>query len=162
LPKSLVHAEPEPSTADLIRRRRRALPPAEPPAGSWRAWAAAVCQAESEHARSDFWRVVLELGLAAAHDRDDGFGGHERPFLFRHEAHAQAALSWLAHLQAHESDRRGPWAAARWEKWDAARRRRWLARRRYLWAGFLGQMRRYAAARASPLRRDATLQVGRG
>lgn len=137
------------SPADLIRRRRRALPARSPPGDGWRAWAANVCQAEMEHARGDFWRIVHALGLAGLHDRDDGLGAPERAFLLAHEAHAGAALCWLAHLQAHESDRRGPWAALRWERWDAGRRRRWLERRRHLWAGFVEQMRRYANARAA-------------
>ena len=107
-----------------------------------------MCQAEVAHARDDFWRAVHGLGLAGLHDRDDGYGGHERPFLLAHEARAQAALSWLSHLQAHESDKHGPWAAVRWNTWDAARRQQWLERRRYLWAGFVEQMRGYSAARA--------------
>jgi hypothetical protein len=147
LPDTLARHPPETSPADLIRRNRRPLPPPEPNAGHWRAWAATVCQAEVAHARDDFWRAVHELGLAGLHDRDDGYGGHERPFLLAHEAKAQAALSWLSHLQAHESDKRGPWAAMRWNTWDAERRREWLERRRYLWAGFVEQMRRYRAAR---------------
>lgn len=148
---------PKTSPSDLIRGKRRPLPPPEPNGGTWRAWAAAACQAEVEHARNDFWRIVHELGLAGLHDRNDGYGGHERPFLLTHETHAQAALSWLSHLQAHESDKHGPWAATRWHLWDAARRRRWFERRRYLWAGFLEQMRDYLAARAEidALRRAA-------
>jgi hypothetical protein len=34
-------------------------------------------------------------------------------FRLPHETHAGAALNWLGHLQAHDSDRRGPWA-----RWD--------------------------------------------
>ena len=88
--------------------------------GHYRRWAAAVCAAEAKHAADDFWACVYRLGLAALFDRDDGFGGHEAPFRFAHETHAFAALSWLCHLQAHESDRRGPWAAVRWNSWDQA------------------------------------------
>ena len=147
MPDSLVHRHLKPSTCALIRRERRPFAPPDPADGNWRQWAASVCQAEAAHARNDFWRAVHALGLAALHDRDDGYGGHERAFLLAHEAHACAALGWLSHLQAHESDRRGPWAAGRWQRWDAERRRRWWARRRYLWAGFLAAMRRYGAAR---------------
>ena len=86
----------------------------------YRRWAAAVCAAEAKHAADDFWACVYRLGLTALFDRDDGFGGHEAPFRFAHETHAFAALSWLCHLQAHESDRRGPWAAVRWNSWDQA------------------------------------------
>ena len=155
---ALTLRDPGTSTSDLIRRARRPLLPSRGPAGgNWRAWAVAVCQAEVDHARADFWRVVHALRLARLFDRDDGWGGHERPFLLAHEAHAHAALGWLSHLQAHESDRRGPWAALRWHTWDAERRRQWWARRRYLWSGFLEQMRRYRAARAEidALRRAA-------
>jgi len=148
LPDTLARHPPRTSTADLIRRNRRPLTAPEPLAGHWRAWAATVCQAEVAHARDDFWRAVHELGLAGLHDRDDGYGGHERPFLLAHEAKAHAALSWLSHLQAHESDKRGPWAAVRWNTWDAERRREWWERRRYLWAGFVEQMRGYREARA--------------
>jgi hypothetical protein len=147
LPDTLVRHSAGASPSDLIRLKRRPLPAPESARGNWRAWAAGVCQAEAEHARDDFWRVVHALGLSGLHDRDDGYGGHERPFLLAHEAHACAALSWFSHLQTHEGDRRGPWAAGRWERWDAERRRQWLERRRYLWAGFVEQMRRYGAAR---------------
>src|SRR5437016_271210 len=41
-----------------------------------------MCQAEARHARNDFWRAVHALGLDGLHDRDDGYGGHERPFCF--------------------------------------------------------------------------------
>jgi hypothetical protein len=142
-----------------IRRERRPLPAAELPGhelngAPYRRWAAAVCAAEAKHAADDFWACVYRLGLAALFDRDDGFGGHEAPFRFTHETHAFAAVSWLCHLQAHESDRRGPWAAVRWNSWDQGQRREWFARRRHLWSGFVRQVERYRAARrqlAQPL-----------
>jgi hypothetical protein len=158
VPDTLACYRSKTSTSDLIRRKRQPLAPPPKPSGSnWRAWAAAACQAEAAHARDDFWRVVHALGLGGLHDRDDGYGGHQRPFLLAHEVHAEAALGWLSHLQAHESDWRGPWAALRWDTWDAERRRHWWQRRRYLWAGFLEQVRRYGAARAEidALRRAA-------
>ena len=99
------------------------------------------------HAADDFWACIYRLGAAGLFDRDDGFGGHEAPFRFPHETHAFAALSWLSHLQAHESDRRGPWAAIRWNSWDEGQRRDWFARRRYLWSGFVRQVERYREAR---------------
>ena len=118
---------------------------------NYRRWAAAVCAAEAKHAADDFWACVYRLGLANLFDRDDGFGGHEAPFRFAHETHAFAAMSWLCHLQAHESDRRGPWAAVRWNSWDHGQRRDWFLRRRHLWLGFVRQVERYRAARAQPL-----------
>jgi hypothetical protein len=107
----------------------------------------AVCVAEARHAKDDFWSCVYHLGFAGLFDRDDGFGGHDVPFRFLHEAHACAALSWLSHLQAHETDRCGPWCGGRWEKWSATRRREWLRRRRYLWSGVLREVERYRDAR---------------
>ena len=74
-------------------------------------------------------------------------GDHEAPYRFAHEVHAGAALAWLSHLQAHEADRNGPWAAVRWKTWDAEQRRAWFARRRHLWSGFVRQVERYRAAR---------------
>ena len=130
-----------------IRRARRPLPPHELGGANYRRWAAAVCAAEARHAADDFWSCVHRLGIACRFDRDDRFGGHEAPFRLPHEVHACAALSWLSHLQAHESDRRGPWAAVRWNTWDAGERRDWFARRRILWAGFVRQVERYRAAR---------------
>ena len=138
-----------------IRRARRPLPAHELDGAHYRRWAAAVCAAEVRHAADDFWSCVHRLGVAGRFDRDDpsmrvgagGFGGHEAPFRLPHEVHAFAALGWLSHLQAHESDRRGPWAAVRWKTWDEGQRRDWFARRRVLWAGFVRQVERYRAAR---------------
>ena len=124
-----------------------ALPGHELSGTNYRRWAAAVCAAEAKHAVDDFWAIVYRLGLSALFDRDDGFGGHEAPFRFAHETHAFAALGWLSHLQAHESDRRGPWAAVRWNTWDAGQRLEWFARRRHLWSGFVRQVERYRLAR---------------
>ena len=130
----------------LIRRERRPLPFCDVDGIHYRRWAADSCAAEVRHAADDFWACVHRLGLANLFDRDDGFGGHEAPFRLPHEIHAFAALGWLSHLQAHESDRNGPWASARWRTWDTGRRRDWFARRRYLWSGFVRQVERYRAA----------------
>lgn len=135
------------SFAYSIRRARRPLPLQAPGAAPFRRWAAAACSAEVAHARDDFWACVHRLGLAARFDRDDGFGGHEAPFRYPHEAHAFAAVGWLIHLQAHESDRRAPWATLRWDIWDAARQRHWWNERRRLWAGFLRNVERYRTER---------------
>ncbi|MFO1079271.1 MAG: hypothetical protein U1E23_01405 [Reyranellaceae bacterium] len=131
-----------------IHHARRALPAVGPESGrSFRAWAADACAAEARHATEDFWACVHRLGFTRLFDRDDGFGGHDVPFRLSHEAHACAALVWLAHLQAHETERAGPWCGGRWEAWPAARRRAWRERRRILWSGFLRQVERYRAAR---------------
>src|SRR5262245_10169503 len=146
--------DPPDGVAAAIRRERRPMPaPAvSAPVGSdirvgYRRWAAAVCSAEVRHATGDFWRCAHRLGVAALFDRDDGFGGHEAPYRLPHEACAFAALGWLSHLQAHESDRRGPWAAVRWNTWDGQQRREWFERRRALWSGFVRQVERYREAR---------------
>lgn len=130
-----------------IRRERRPLPADEFDGANYRRWAAAVCTAEAKHAADDFWACAHRLDLAGLFDRDDSFGGHEAPFRFPHEVHAVAAMNWLSHLQAHESDRHGPWAAVRWHTWDAGQRREWFARRRILWSGFVRQVERYREAR---------------
>jgi hypothetical protein len=137
----------QPASHAAIRRARQPLPAPALDGAPYRHWAAAVCAAEAKHAADDFWSAVHRLGLAALFDRDDGLGGHEAPFRFPHETHACAALSWLSHLQAHESDRRGPWASVRWNSWDAGQRREWFARRRHLWSGFVRQVERYREAR---------------
>jgi hypothetical protein len=160
---------PVPTTVQAaIHRARRPLVAAERTAGSYRAWAAEVCATEARHAADDFWACVYRLGLAGLFDRDDGFGGHEGPFRFPHETHACAALSWLGHLQAHETDRCGPWCGGRWDKWNVARRQDWLRRRRYLWSGFLREVERYRkarcqldAARPHDARRGARLRLSR-
>jgi hypothetical protein len=137
----------QPAVHAAIRRERRPLPPRVFEGGNYRRCAAEVCAAEARHAADDFWACVHRLGVGGLFDRDDRFGGHEAPFRFAHETHAFAALSWLSHLQAHESDRRGPWAAVRWKTWDEGQRREWFARRRYLWSGFVRQVERYREAR---------------
>jgi hypothetical protein len=135
-----------------IRHARQPLPAKEPGDSApgdrpYRLWAAETCAAEARHAADDFWAVVHRLGFVTLFDRDDGVVGHEAPYRFPHEAHAVAALGWLGHLQAHESDRRGPWAAVRWNAWDSQQRREWFERRRYLWSGFVRQVERYREAR---------------
>ena len=154
VPRCAIDDAPD-SVHTAIRRARRPLPARALDGANYRRWAAAVCAAEARHAADDFWACVHRLGLAALFNRDDpstalgaaSFGGHEAPYRFAHETHAFAALGWLSHLQAHESDRRGPWAAVRWQTWDAGRRREWFQRRRHLWSGFVRQVERYRAAR---------------
>jgi hypothetical protein len=155
-----------PTVQEAIQQARRPRIAPERVSGSYRAWAATVCAAEARYATDDFWSCVYRLGLVGLFDRDDGFGGHEAPFRLPHEVHACAALSWLGHLQAHESDRGGPWCGGRWEKWSVGRRHDWLRRRRYLWSGFLREAERYRwarrqldAARPPDGRRGARLRV---
>ncbi len=136
----------DPATADdLIRRERRPLPPHDLDGVNYRRWAAAVCQAEVDHADADFWRVVHRHKYAITIDR---FREPDAAAAYRvaHEAHAGAALNWLSHLQTHDSDRHGPWA--RWNRWDYGHRVWWVLRRRTLVHGWLRCMRAYHQARA--------------
>lgn len=144
--------------AALLRARRPLAldgAAAGPNGVNYRRWAAEQCAAEAGHATDDFWSCVHRLKLAGLFDRDDpslapwagSVGGPEARFRFPHETHAFAALGWLSHLQAHESDKSGPWAAVRWQRWDADERRDWLRRRRVLWSGFVRQVERYREAR---------------
>src|SRR3981081_4451493 len=137
----------QPALHAAIRRERRPLPPHAFDGGNYRRRAAAVGSVEARHAADDFWACIYRLGAAGLFDRDDGFGGHEAPFPFQHKTPAFAALTSLSPPQAQDSDRRGPWAAIRWNSWDEGQRRAWFARRRYLWSGFVRQVERYREAR---------------
>jgi len=146
MPDTLLRRDTEGlSAADLIRRERRPLPAHDLDGVNYRAWAAAVCDAEFAHRSRDFARVEVLLGLSIDY--------HAYPTCvewgqFRHEAYACAGLNWLSHLQAHERERRAPWDCLPWDMWSAKRRKDWLTRRRYLWAGFLKAVRAYQAERA--------------
>lgn len=134
------------STAELIRRERRPLPRHDADGVNYRAWAAAVCNAEVAHRAADFARVERALGF--------NFDRWTEPTCetwgqFPHEAFAGDAINWLSHLQTHESLRRAPWDCLPWREWTAERRAAWLARRRVLWAGFVRQVERYRAARVA-------------
>lgn len=142
---------------DLIRLERRPLPAHDLDGVNARQWAIAVCGAEVKHRASDFSRCEVKLGVSF--DRWD-HPAAEQMGQFDHEVHAGAALNWLTHLQAHDSDRRGPWANWNgWGTWDRERRIVWLRRRRYLVHGFLRQIAKYKAARREfdlvPVRRAA-------
>lgn len=131
---------------ELIRRERRPLPAHDLDGCNYRAWAVAVCGAEVKHRDADFARCETLLGLTIdrwAEPTCTTWGQ------FPHEAHAGAALLWLTHLQAHESERRAPWDCLPFDMWTKQRRAEWLARRRKLWSGFVRQVERYRVARAA-------------
>lgn len=130
------------SAAQAIRRERRPLPSHELAGQPYRRHFAAVCQAEVDHRRDDFWRAALKVPVLV--DRYSDPDCHEMG-QFAHEMHAGAALNWLSHLQAHESRLQGDWPYVKWS--DPAERAAWLADRRPLWAGFLRQVERYREAR---------------
>ena len=132
------------SFAQKVKLLRRPLPSHQIEGGNFRQWAAAVCTAEVRHRERDYLRVEAELGVTV--DRWD-FPANDEVGQFPHEAHAGAALLWLSHLQAHESNRRAAWDCLPWFVWPDARRAVWLSKRRKLWAGFINAMRAYQAAR---------------
>jgi len=130
------------SDAQRIRRERRPLPSHDLVGINYRQWIAAVCSAEIAHRREDFMRAVCRVGVFI----DLGEPIADELGQLQHEAHAGAALNWLSHLQAHDSDRHGVWA--RWKRWDIGKRVWWLSRRRHLLHGFLREARKYQAERA--------------
>lgn len=133
------------SQTQLIERERRPLPSHEIQGGNFRQWAVAVCQAEVNHRERDYERVEALLGIQT--DRWD-FPNDPARGQFPHEAHAGAALLWMSHLQAHETEKRAPFHFIPWCDWRAKERAAWLERRRILWRGFLKEVRAYQAARA--------------
>lgn len=147
MPDSLSR-DPQETVADLIRRHRRPLPaPAtdiDIDIENVRARAVALCSAEVAHRSRDFQRVERALGLAFDRWLEPDC---EQLGQFPHEAHAGAALVWLAHLQTHESQKRTPWSGVPFQSWRKDERTAWFAKRRALWSGFLRQVERYRAAR---------------
>lgn len=132
------------SAFQLIERERRALPSHQIQGGNFRKWAAAVCTAEVKHRERDYLRVERELGVHV--DRWD-FPNNDEVGQYPHEAHAGAALLWLSHLQAHESEKRTPWSFVPFCDWRRETRAAWMQKRRYLWRGFLKAVRAYQDAR---------------
>src|SRR5260370_39117175 len=128
-----------------IRSERHPLPAPTLDRTNYRRWAATVLQGELKHATDDFWRAAHALGFGLVYDRYQR-AGEAAPFGLPHEALAVAAALWLIHLQAHDSDRHGPWA--RWKIMTGAERIAWVLRRRELLHGFLRATRAYQAARA--------------
>ncbi len=141
----LVRRDSDLNLADLIRRERKPLPPHDLVGCNYRAWAAAVLQAEVDHRDRDFTRVEAKLGISLDRWADPCLVQMGQ---FRHEARAGEALVWLSHLQTHDSDRHGPWARVRWAVWGVEEKRAWVRRRRYLLRGFIRAVEAYRAARA--------------
>ena len=132
------------SFAQHVAILRRPLPSHAICGGNFRQWAVAVCTAEVKHRDRDYERVERELGLAGdrwLNPRDVERGQYP------HEAHAGAALLWLSHLQAHESEKRTPWSFVPFCDWRRETRAAWMQKRRYLWRGFLKAVRAYQDAR---------------
>ncbi len=132
------------SFAQKVALLRRPLPSHAIEGGNFRQWAAAVCSAEVRHRERDYLRVERELGVTV--DRWS-FPSNDEVGQFPHEAHAGAALLWLSHLQAHESEKRTPWNFLPWTDWRAKDRAAWIAKRRKLWGGFIKEVRAYQDAR---------------
>jgi hypothetical protein len=141
---ALTYTRPALSFAQRVALLRRPLPSHDLPGGNFRKWAAAVCSAEVRHRERDYLRVEAELGVTV--DRWD-FPNNDEVGQFTHERHAGAALLWLSHLQAHESEKRAPWSFLPWTDWKRETRAAWIAKRRKLWAGFVKEVRAYQDAR---------------
>ena len=77
------------------------MPPTAPARVPVRPGLLLACQAETEHARAQFWRLAYKMGLAAAFDRwlepDSHMGA-----LLEHERAAGWVLNVLSHLQTEE------------------------------------------------------------
>lgn len=130
----------------IIASRRTALPSHELAGVPFRRWAATVCTAEVNHARSDVAGIAAALGANALYceRRDtDWIDGYFLP----HEAKAAVALNWLSQVRVHESDARGPWE--RKSRMTGEERAWWRARYRCLLKGFIRAAHAYRAARAS-------------
>jgi hypothetical protein len=132
------------SLADRIMARRTILPSHELERVPVRRFVSAVCTAEVEHANREFQRITADLHASAVFYDDPGA---EARFRLPHEARAGEALVWLSHLQAHDRDRRGPWAS--WNTMRHHERVRWLATRRKLLHGLIRAAAAYTAARAA-------------
>lgn len=132
------------SFAEHVSILRRPLPSHAINNGNFRRWAVAVCTAEVKHREADYLRVERELGASVdrwAHPNCDEVGQ------FKHERHAGAALLWLSHLQAHESEKRTPWSFVPFCDWKRETRAAWMQKRRDLWRGFINAVRAYQDAR---------------
>ncbi|HZP98621.1 MAG TPA: hypothetical protein VFB13_03725 [Reyranella sp.] len=129
-----------------IRNRRVALPAHDLPGQRFRPYIAAVCTAEVDHATADVRRIAHDTGahMMFTERRDAGW---EQAYFQPHEARAATALNWLSHVQAHESDARGPWARLAYS--GAEYRAAWVKRYRYLLRGFIKAARAYVAARTA-------------
>jgi hypothetical protein len=141
---ALIYTRPALSFAQEVEKRRRPLPSHTLEGSNFRQWAVAVCTAEVRHRERDYLRVEAEMGVHV--DRWD-FPSNDEVGQFPHEAHAGAALLWLSHLQAHESEKRTPWSFVPFCDWRHETRAAWMQKRRDLWAGFLRAVRKYKAAR---------------
>ncbi len=129
-----------------IKAARTAMPYPDVTAAPLRRFVSIACTMEVQYAKADFWRLTHELNAAACFDarvEPDADTGFRLP----HEARAGEALIWLSHLQAHDSDRHGPWS--RWGHLSTEGKRRWLRERRRILRGLLKAAAAYRAARAS-------------
>ncbi|OYZ90445.1 MAG: hypothetical protein B7Y08_29825 [Rhodospirillales bacterium 24-66-33] len=111
-----------------------------------RRFVANVCTVEVRHAEAQFWQLARACGADAVIDRfetPDIASTYRMP----HERCAGTALVWLAHLQTHDGDRRGPWEC--WSGLSRPRKAAWLRRRRELLHGLLRAAAEYRAARAA-------------
>jgi hypothetical protein len=139
-----LSVRPKETVAELIRRARRPLPAPVIEIENFRTHAVAICSAEVAHRSRDFHRIERALDLSFDRWLEPDC---EQLGQFPHEAHAAAALVWLAHLQTHESEKRTPWTGVPFRHWRKDERAAWFTKRRALWSGFLRQVERHRMAR---------------
>ena len=150
-----------------LRTGRRPLIPLEPKSVPWRRHIVAVAQAEIDHARDDWARLVAEHGLGDLFDERAPWQPHpSEPYRLAHEAWAAALLNIDGHLvganlllgRALDVLKAQRLAGRRPERWtgqwiDRARDTETdlianlMPRRRVLWRAFLEAAARYRAAR---------------
>ena len=135
------------TTTDLIRTARRPLPAHDLNGVNYRRWATAVCLAEVDHAKEDYWRALTQMGVYMPATGDEVPLEPWADCYLPHERHALAALNWLSSLLVHESDRTGPWRVVRWDLWDDGRRAEWWAHWFVLHDGFVRNVRKYQEAK---------------
>ncbi len=153
----------------IIRSGRRPLLPLRLKALPWRRHLVAVAEAEIEHARADWARLVALQGLAGQFDEGAPWQPHpSEPYRLAHEAWAACLLNIEGHLvganlllgRAVDVLKAQRLATRRPERWSdqwAERARETAAdlaanlipRRRALWRAFLDAAARYRAARAA-------------
>jgi hypothetical protein len=129
---------------DAIKAARVTCPRPDVAGAPLRRYVAMACEADTKHARNDFWRIVVASGDAVRFDRFLDPDCHT-PYQFSHETRAGTALVWLSHLQGHDAQRHGLWAV--WSSMTQDGKRAWVRRRRYLLRGLLKAAAAYTAAR---------------
>ncbi len=149
----------------LLRDGRRPLLPLRLKTPPWRRHLVAVAEAEIEHARADWARLVAVHGLGELFDEGAPWQPHpSEPYRLAHEAWAACLLNIEGHLvganlllgRAVDVLRAQRLAARTSDAWAERARdtaadivANLIPRRRVLWHAFLDAAARYRAARAA-------------